>query len=106
MFNTDMEFVSSLWADFDNLPEDTGLSMLGTGHIECLKYVSPLEDGVEVPDNYLLAEIMFAKDAWSKLSGGNSTSFGSDGYERPVYPLYYAARDLLIPKASPLTRLR
>lgn len=106
MWNIDNEFVASLWADAANLDPDTLNVLLETAHIVCVAFAPPLPEGAPVPFNYLVAEIMQAKDINSKIGGGNSSSFGAEGYEIPVYPLTFAARDLLRPKTSPLSRLR
>lgn len=106
MWNIDTDFVSSLWADAANLEPDTLNALLETAHIVCVAFAPPLAEDAPVPPNYLVAEIMQAKDIFSKIGGGNASSFGSEGYETPVYPLTFAARDLLRPKTSPLRKLR
>ena len=100
--------VATLWADVQNgsLDPETVNFIFQVAHEVCLAYASPLAEGAQVPANYLMAEILQAKDIWSKTSGGNSSEFGADGYAIPTYPLVFAARDLLRPKTSPLGRLR
>ena len=98
--------VYDLWADAADLDSDTRNLLFQVSHQVCLAYAPPLAEGAPVPPNYLVAEIMQARHTWGQLRGGNQNSFGPEGYEIQVYPLVFAARDLLRPKTSPLGRLR
>lgn len=105
MWNVDLDFVSSLWADAADIEKDTLDVLLETACIVCEAYAPPLGDA-PIPYNYLVAEIMQARHIWGQMRGGNQNAFGPDGFEIQVYPLVFAARDLLRPKTSPLGRLR
>ena len=98
--------VFDLWADAADLEPDTRNLLFQVAHAVCAAYAPPLAEGAPVPPNYLVAEIMQARHTCSQLRGGNQNSFGPDGFEIQVYPLVFAARDLLRPKTSALSRLR
>lgn len=105
MWNIDKDFIFSLWADAADIEPNTLDVLLETANVVCTAYAPPLT-GEVIPSNYLVAEIMQARHVWGQLRGGNQNSYGPDGYEIQVYPLVFAARDLLRPKTSPLSRLR
>ncbi|QCO98967.1 hypothetical protein FCN77_16255 [Arthrobacter sp. 24S4-2] len=100
------EFIQSIWpeaADIDSVLLD---QLLSTANSLCVSYAPVLPEGASIPGNYRMAEVITARDIWSKMSGGNREEFGPDGLAIPVAPLIYLARDLLRPKTSPLGRLR
>lgn len=98
------EFIESTGVE---LPLDDPIlleSLFIAANEACVAYAPLLVAGAPVPESYKLAEIMQAAHIWSQFNGGNRDEVGADGYARPVYPLVFAARDLLRPKRSPLSR--
>lgn len=100
------EFVFTIWSDAEHIDQNVFNMLMSTSNALCSAYAPALPEGAEVPDEWKLAEIFQARDTWSKFNGGNSEQFGPDGMSIPVYPLVFAARDLLRPKTNPLSRLR
>lgn len=97
-------FIFSVWEDAENVPEET-LAVLFESAFEVCEAFAPDLKGSPVPVSYKLAEIMQARHIYGQFRGGNRESFGTGEFEVSVYPLVFAARDLLRPKRSPLGRL-
>lgn len=107
MWNTDKELVEQVWSEARGIHPDVYLMLMQAAHEVCVAYAPvPSSYSAPVSQRYKLAEIEQAKHLWGQLSGGNREEIGADGYSIPVYPLVFAARDLLRPKTSPLSRLR
>lgn len=100
------QFVHSIWPEAADIDTAAFQVLMSTANALCAAYAPPLPLGDEVPDAWKLAEIFQARHTWSQASGGNSQEYGPDGMSIPTYPLVFAARDLLRPKTSPLSRLR
>lgn len=99
-------FVFSVWPEAVDIDSTEYAALMNTANTLCVAYAPPLPVGAVISDSYLLAEIITARDIWSKMGGGNTESYGPDGLAVPVAPLIWLARDLLRPKTSPLGRLR
>ena len=97
-------FIFSVWEDAEDLADET-LDLLFEAAYEVCKAFAPGLRGAEVPTSYKLAEIMQARHIYGQFRGGNRESFGNGEFEVSVYPLVFAARDLLRPKRPPLGRL-
>lgn len=109
MWNYDEAKVISSWPEAEDLiTDDPQLysQLMNSANAICTAYAPALPEGAAVPESWLLAEVITARDLWSKLAGGNREEIGPDGMAIPVYPLVLTARTLLRPKASPLSRLR
>jgi hypothetical protein len=106
MWNTDRAFVEEVWPEAEHIQADVYLTLMLTANALCVAYAPALPEGATVSDSWKLAEIFQARHTWSQFNGGNRDEIGADGYSVPVYPLVFAARDLLRPKTSPLSRLR
>lgn len=100
------EFVLRHWPEAADLDSRDLELLLTTANSLCVAYAPALSEGATVPDGWRLAEVITARDIWSKMAGGNREEFGPDGLVIPVAPLVWLARDLLRPKTSPLGRLR
>jgi hypothetical protein len=98
--------VYSVWPEAAEIDSITYEALMNTANSLCTAYAPPLAEGVAISNSYRLAEVITARDIWSKMGGGNRQEFGPDGMEIPVAPLVWLARDLLRPKTSPLSRLR
>ncbi|RNL52737.1 hypothetical protein [Arthrobacter oryzae] len=99
-------FVEEIWPEAADIESSVYFALMLTANALCVAYAPVLADGAVVPDSWKLAEIFQARHTWSQFNGGNRDEIGADGYAVPVYPLVFAARDLLRPKSSPLSRLR
>jgi hypothetical protein len=106
MWNLDDTHVFKVWPEAADLDPAVYLPVMITAHSLCVAYAPALPEGAYPSESYLLAEIITARDIWSKMGGGNSQQFGPDDLAIPVAPLVWLARDLLRPKTSPLSRLR
>jgi hypothetical protein len=106
MWNTDRAFVEEVWPEAAEIEPDVYLTLMLTANALCVAYAPVLAEGATVSDSWKLAEIFQARHTWSQFNGGNRDEIGADGYAVPVYPLVFAARDLLRPKTSPLSRVR
>lgn len=100
----DRDFVVQTWNEAEDIPAAVLDGLFEAAHEVCLAYAPDLR-GAEVPTRYKLAEIMQARHIWTQFAGGNRDEMGADGFTTSVYPLVFAARDLLRPKTSPLARL-
>jgi hypothetical protein len=100
------EFVFRNWPDAAGLDNRDLETLLSTANSLCVAYAPALSEGATVPDSWRLAEVITARDIWSKMGGGNAEQIGPDGMVIPTAPLVWLARDLLRPKTSPLGRLR
>jgi hypothetical protein len=105
MWNLDDERVHKVWPEAADIDPAVYLQVMMTANSLCVAY-APAFEGDYPPESYKLAEIITARDIWSKMGGGNRQEFGPDGMEIPVAPLVWLARDLLRPKTSPISRLR
>lgn len=99
------DFVSSIWADAADMEFSLFESLMTAANELCVAYAPALPEGAVIPESWLIAEILQARHIWSQMNGGNREEIGADGYAVPSYPLVFAARDLLRPKQSPLSRL-
>lgn len=106
MYNdlTSPQFIYTVWEDAEDLEGDTLDQLFEAAHEVCVAFAPDLK-GAAVPVSYKLAEIMQARHIYGQFRGGNRESTGSGEFDAPVYPLTFAARDLLRPKRSPLGRL-
>lgn len=102
---TDSVFITNMWREADDIDPSTLTSLLAIANEACAAY-APALPASGVPASWKLAEIFQARHIWSQAGGGNAEEIGADGLAVPVYPLIFAARDLLRPKTSPLGRLR
>lgn len=101
----DLTFVESIWADAVNIDETMLDSLFTAANELCVAYAPLVVAGSSVPERYKHAEILMARHLWQQANGGNAQEFGEEGYAPVSYPLVFAARDLLRPKASPLSKL-
>jgi hypothetical protein len=101
----DEAFIFNVWPQAEELEPNVLERFMNTANSLCVAYAPALPDGAFIPDTYKLAEIFQARHLWSQAQGGNRDEFGPEGLSVPVYPLVFAARDLLRPKTSPLRRL-
>jgi hypothetical protein len=99
-------YVAQIWPESADLDPAAYASLMSTANALCRAYAPVLPDETAVPDPYKLAEIITARDIWSKMGGGNADHVGPDDMQIPTAPLIWLARDLLRPKTSPLGRLR
>lgn len=104
----DIDFITGVWADADNIEPEVLDSLLDSAHAACVAYAPVLPIGAAVPANYRLAEIFQARHIWSSFQGANDSVMGPDGYEvaTNTFNLVLVSRDLLRPKTSPLSRIR
>jgi hypothetical protein len=102
----DLEAIAKFWEDAAVIDEVTLEKLFIAAHELCLAYAPVLPEGAPVPERYRLAEILQARDIWSKMESGNRDEYGPDGMRLSVTHLDYQARNLLRPKTSPLKRLR
>lgn len=98
-------FIGEVWADSVNINPAVLDMLLSAANELCVAYAPTLSEGDVIPDSWLLAEILQARHIWSQASGGDAQQVNADGFVIPTYPLVFAARDLLRPKSSPLSRL-
>ena len=101
----DLTFVESVWSEAADIDPVTLESLFIASNEVCMAYAPLLPAGSPIPMSYKLAEIMQARHIWSQFAGGNQDTMGQDGFTVTVYPLVFAARDLLRPKTSPLRKL-
>jgi hypothetical protein len=106
MWNLDDDHVQKVWPEAADIDPVVYLQVMMTANSLCVAYAPALPEGGYPSESYKLAEIITARDIWSKMGGGNAEQFGPDGLAIPVAPLVWLARDLLRPKTSPLSRLR
>lgn len=99
-------YVQSIWPEAVDIDPSTLDQLLSTANSLCVAYAPVLAEGAAVPNAWRMAEVITARDIWSKMGGGNAEQFGPDGMAIPVAPLVWLARDLLRPKTSPISRLR
>lgn len=99
-------FIEAIWPDAADIDPTVFDTLMRTANALCAAYAPALSEDATIPDSYKLAEIFQARDTWSKSQGGNREEYGPDGMAIPVYPLVFAARDLLRPKTTPVRRLR
>lgn len=102
----DQTFIFNFWPEAEELETNVLDRLMATANALCVAYAPALPEGAFVSDSYKLAEIFQARHIWSQAMGGNREEYGADGMALPTYPLVFAARDLLRPKRSPLSRLR
>lgn len=102
----DLEFVIRHWPEAEYLDNRELETLLATAYGLCVAYAPALSEGESVPDSWRLAEVITARDIWSRMAGGNREEIGPDGMVIPTAPLIFLARDLLRPRTSPLGRLR
>ncbi|TSE15403.1 hypothetical protein B1A87_005250 [Arthrobacter sp. KBS0703] len=108
-WTVDVDFVKTIWPEAVDIDPDVLSTLLYTASSLCAAYAPTHTDpGVteQVPETWKLALIFQARHTWGQMSGGQKQEYGPDGLAIPVYPLVFAARDLLRPKSSPLRRLR
>lgn len=101
----DLTFVEAIWADSADIDPRVLESLFIAANDLCVAYAPPLISGMAVPESFKIAEIFQARHIWTQASGGNRDEMGADGFAVTVYPLVFAARDLLRPKTNPLGRL-
>lgn len=106
MWNADLIQVLEIWPEANDIDVVTLQNLMDVAYEVCFAYAPTLPIETPVPESWKLAEIMQARHIWGQLRGGNQQEFGSDGLSIAVYPLIFAARDLIRPKSSPLGRLR
>lgn len=106
MWNIDSALAYTIWPESADMDVNTFTALMEASNELCAAYAPTLPVAAPIPTSWLLAEIFQARHIWSQIHGGNQSELGPDGYNIPVYPLVFAARDLLRPKSSPLGRLR
>jgi hypothetical protein len=106
MWNLTDTQVHKVWPEAEDLDPLVYLQIMSVAHALCVAYAPALPEGDYPSESYKLAEIITARDIWSKMGGGNTDHIGNDDLSIPVAPLIWLARDLLRPKTSPLKRLR
>jgi hypothetical protein len=106
MWNMEDSKVYAVWPEAEDLDPQVYLQIMMTAHNLCVAYAPAIPEGEYPSQSYLLAEIITARDIWSKMGGGNRAEIGPDGLEIPATPLIWLARDLLRPKTNPVSRLR
>jgi hypothetical protein len=99
-------FIFAVWPDAEDMDIAVLDVYMSTANSLCVAYAPALPLDADIPDAYKLAEVYQARHLWSQARGGNRDQFDQDGNVVPVYPLVFAARDLLRPKTNPLGRLR
>jgi hypothetical protein len=105
MWNMDNAHVFKVWPEAEDLDPLVFLQVMTVAHGLCAAY-APAFEGDYPSESYKLAEIITARDIWSKMGGGNREELGPDGLAIPTTPLIWLARDLLRPKTNPISRLR
>ncbi|APX03374.1 hypothetical protein [Arthrobacter sp. QXT-31] len=106
MWNMVKSQALELWPDAEHIDDATYFDIMEAANALCVAYAPSLPEGAEIPKAWYLAEILMARDLWSKMSGGNNEQIGPDGYAIRPANLEWQARNLLRPKTSPLKRLR
>lgn len=100
------DFIFEVWSQAKDIESSTLDALMLAANEVCTAYAPALSEGAIVPQAWRFAEIEQARHIWSQAVSGNAQEIGPDGYAMPSYPLVFAARDLLRPKSSPLSRLR
>lgn len=106
MWNMVKDQVLEYWPDAEFIEDASFFRLMEAANDACLAYAPSLPEGAAIPASWYLAEILMARDLWSKMSGGNDEQIGPDGYAIRPANLEWQARNLLRPKTSPLKRLR
>lgn len=97
---------AELWPESANMdPEALGV-LFEAAHEACMAYAPLLPAGAPIPARFKLAQIMQARHIWTQMAGGNRDEVGTEGYQVAVYPLVFAAQDLLRPKTTGIRGLR
>lgn len=109
LWTVDVLDVKTIWPEANDIPADTLTDLLNAATNICTAYAPAHPDplvSVPIPQEWTYAVILQARHTWGQLGGGQQQEYGPDGLAIPVYPLVFAARDLLRVKSSPLKRLR
>lgn len=96
-----LEEARGLWSDAP-LDDDLLGSYLESAHEQCVSYAPALptpEEGQEqeVPERYVVAEVMQARAIYRSLRAGNQDQMGPDGFTVTVFPLDFNVKALLRP---------
>lgn len=92
-----LETARGLWPDAP-VDDDILTQYLTSAQIQCAEFAPALPDGAEIPESYVLANVMQARAIYRSLRTGNSDQMGADGFAVTVYPLDWNIRALLRPK--------
>lgn len=94
----DDALTEELWPESANMAPEALAVLFEAAQEACEAYAPLTVAGSDIPARYTLAVIMQARHIWTQMAGGNRDEAGADGYQAAVYPLVFAARDLLRPK--------
>lgn len=92
----DVPYAREMWADAPKV--DTTLRRyLDASHAQVEPYAPELADGVQVPENYKLAEVLQARELWGAARRDGDVIGFDDGSAIRARPLSSAAKSLLRP---------
>lgn len=87
------------WPECEVDDDDALARLLASARTSCEAFAPQLEDGVDVPENYRLAQASQARAVWRAGGGTNDgTDLGGGEYAVTVYPLDWNVKALLRPK--------
>jgi len=94
----DPDAVGDLWQDA--VMEDPAVvrSLLQAAYEQCEAYAPKLEEGADIPERYVMAQIFQARALWAMQRQGAGETFNGDGFSVAIYPLDARIRQMLRPK--------
>ena len=96
----DRDTVTDLWPDASGIMSDTALGIFLSAAAEaCEAYAPPIPaDGI--PDGWLLAQVMQARNTYNALDASPGGDFDGGGYGLTAHPLDWQVQQLLRPKRA------
>ncbi|MFC4632117.1 hypothetical protein ACFO6V_28000 [Promicromonospora alba] len=91
--------ITEVWADAPTFNVNALTAYLEAAHTQCVAYAPALVDDADIPQSYLLAEIMQARALANSMTAGTADQFG-DGFAVTVYPMDWNVKNLLRPKTQ------
>lgn len=92
----DLPYARQMWPDAPNV-DVTLQRYLDASHGQVSEYAPPLAEGVEVPENWRLAEVLQARELWTATRRDGDVIGFDDGSAVRVRPLSSTAKALIRP---------
>lgn len=95
----DRDTLAVLWSESDTIMDDEALDIyLSAAKSECLAYAPKLRDGEPVPDGWIIAQVMHARNKYNAGATGPGGDLDGSGYGLTAFPLDWQVKQLLRPQ--------
>lgn len=97
----DTDQLATLWPTaLEEMGADELGPLLTSARAQCQAFAPALDPDANVPDEYLLAQVLQARALWRSMRANTSDGIGADGLTVAVYPMDWTVKSLLRPNTA------